>query len=235
MANFFILKLDTIGPASPTLSLGGTYTANPLITATVGTSDGDTAGYEILFWGDIDAAWAKSNGLLPSGSSATSVTDTNAQWVSYATSKQLKLSAGDSQKTVYMKLRDKVYNQSSQVSATISLDSTLPIVEIVNGAADVDTVSSNTEKNTANFSFYSNEPFVEFKVCVVTSDSATQSQGTVIGTANGSVNTSGTGSYNANTNYTVTLKGADIKAISSPDGDKFIKVFVKDASGQWSA
>jgi hypothetical protein len=238
---YFTLILDTIGPASPTIDLGGTFTANPLVTATIGTTDTPTTGYEMKFWGNIDPAWAKSNGILPAGSGDTEVTEANALWVAFATTKQLRLNAGDGMKTVNMKLRDDVYNESSQVSDSISLDATLPTVTIVNGKADVDKVSANTAKNTANFSFYSTEDFVEFKVCFVTTSGATHDQGTVIGTAGGSSNTSGTaGNYKASTNYSVVLKGADIQAISSTQNGshgapKGIKVFVKDASGQWSA
>lgn len=233
---YFTLILDTIGPASPTIDIGGTFTANPLVTATIGTTDTPTTGYEMKFWGNIDAVWAKANGILPSGSSDSTVTESNALWIAFATTKQLNLSAGDGMKTINMKLRDAVYNESAQVSDSITLDATLPTVTIVNGNADVDTVSANTAKDTANFSFYSSEAFVEYKVCFVTTSGATNDQGTVIGTVNGSTGTSGTaGNYLASTNYSVVLKGADIQAISSSQGAKGIKVFVKDSSGQWSA
>lgn len=232
---YFTLRLDTVGPASPTIDIGGTYTANQLITASIGTGDSVTTGYGMKFWGDIDPAWAKSNGILPAGSASTSVTEAEALWLSYATSRQLQLSAGDGLKNVYMKLRDSVHNQSSQVSDSITLDATLPTVTIVNGKADVDELAVNTDRNTANFSFYSSEDFVEFKVCYVGGSGATQDQGITVGTAGGSLNTSGTGTYTANTNYNVTLKGEDIQTANSGDGTKGIKVFVKDSSGQWSA
>jgi hypothetical protein len=232
---YFTLRLDTVGPASPTIDIGGTYTANRLITANIGTGDATTTGYGMKFWGDIDPEWAKANGILPAGSSATSVSEVEALWLSYATSRQLQLSTGDGLKNVFMQLRDSVHNQSSQVSDSITLDATLPTVTIVNGKADVDELAVTTDRNTANFSFYSSEDFVEFRVCYVASGGATQDQGIAIGTAGGSLNTAGTGTYTANTNYNVTLKGADIQTANSGDGNKGIKVFVRDSSGQWSA
>lgn len=236
MANYFTLILDTTGPASPTLDLGGTITANQLITVTVGTGDGVTTGYEMKFWGDIDLTWAKANGVLPSGSGATSITEANALWIGYATSKQLKLSSGDGAKAIKMKLRDMVHNESAEVSKNISFDGTLPTVDITGGKADVDAVATNTDRVTAIFNFTSSEAFSEYKVCLVSSASITQDQASTIGTLNGSINTSGSaGNYLANTQYSVTLKGLDLKALSSPDGAKIIKVFVKDMSGQWSA
>ena len=52
---------------------------------------------------------------------------------------------------------------------------------------------------------------------------------------NGSLNTFGTaGGYAANTPIEVTLKGEDLEAASTGDGDKVIKVFVKDIGKNWS-
>jgi hypothetical protein len=236
MANYFTLTLDTTGPASPSLDLGGTTTANQLINTTIGTGDGTTTGYEMKFWGDIDIAWAKSNGIVPAGFAGASIAETDALWIGYATSKQLKLSSGDASKAINMKLRDDVHNESALVTKNITLDTTIPTVTITGGKADRDRIATNTDISTAIFSFTSSEDFSQYKVCYVTSGGIDQASATIIGTANGSIGTTGNaGNYKANTQYNVTLKGLDIKAISSPDGDKFIKVFVQDMSGQWSA
>lgn len=236
MANYFTLTLDTTGPASPTLDLGGTTTANQLINATIGTGDSVTTGYEMKFWGDIDVTWAKANGIVPAGFGGTSIAETDALWIGYATTKQLKLSASDASKAINMKLRDDVHNESALVTKNITLDTTIPTVTITGGQADRTKISTNTDINTAIFSFTSSENFQQYKVCYVTSGAIDQASATTIGTANGSLNVTGNaGNYVAGTQYNVTLKGLDIKAISSPDGDKFIKVFVQDMSGQWSA
>ena len=77
--------------------------------------------------------------------------------------------------------------------------------------------------------------FEEYKVCVVPQNNSTQDAGTVIGTTNGSINTSGSdGDYPASENIQVTINGADLEAASSGDGVKIVKVFVKNAAGTWS-
>jgi hypothetical protein len=64
--SYFTLTYDNTGPASPTVSLnsGATYATNVLITATIGTSDGTTTGYQMKIWGDLDISWAIANGVL---------------------------------------------------------------------------------------------------------------------------------------------------------------------------
>ncbi len=44
-----------------------------------------------------------------------------------------------------------------------------------------------------------------------------------------------TGGYPASTNRTASVKGADLEAASAGDGNKIIKVFVQESSGNWSA
>ena len=73
-----------------------------------------------------------------------------------------------------------------------------------------------------------------YKVCVVANSSDTQSLGTTIPTTNGSTNTSGSGTFAANTDITVTIKGADLELASGGDGTKIVKVFVKDSEDDWS-
>ncbi|MFP3491037.1 hypothetical protein R0K20_25995, partial [Staphylococcus sp. SIMBA_130] len=72
------------------------------------------------------------------------------------------------------------------------------------------------------------------KVKVVTSQGATHDTGTQIGTANGSTNMSGTGTWANGAVVDATITGADLEAASAGDGSKTIKVFVKDDAGNWS-
>jgi hypothetical protein len=58
--------------------------------------------------------------------------------------------------------------------------------------------------------------------------------GTVIGNTNGSTGVSG-GALNAATVQPVVLDARDLQAASAGDGTKVVKVFVRDASGSWSA
>ena len=231
MANYFSLTLDTTGPSNPSIRLNSNaqFATNELVTATIGTGDSVTSGYQMKIWGDIDVSWAKSNGLV--GSSATTVSEATASWISYATSKQLKLSSGDGSKTVNLQLRDDVYNVSALASDSINLDTSRPIVTIT--GPDVSKISKQDGKNVAAFSFTVDSAFVEYKVKVTTSG-ADHSTGTQIGSANGSTNMSATGSFAKGSVINSTINGADLEAASAGDGTKVIKVVVRDEAGNWS-
>jgi hypothetical protein len=235
MASFFTLTLDTTAPASPTLALesNNQYATALLVTATIGTGDGATAGYQMKLWGDIDLAWAKTNGVV--GGAATTVLEADALWITYATSKQLQLSATDGTKTVYLKIRDDVYNVSAQASDAIILDTTRPIVNIT--GPDVAKVSKQAGKDISSFTFTVDTIFVEYKVKVVSSSGSAENTGTTIAATNGSTNMSGVnaGGYAASTAISCTIDGADLEIASSGDAAKIIKVFAKDQAGNWSA
>lgn len=232
MANYFNLTLDTLAPSNPKIVLAGgaPFATADLINATISTSDSSTSGYQMAIWGDIDLAWAKTNNLI--NSSAQKVDEASAQFNTFTSTKQLKLSAGDGVKTVYVKLRDDVHNVSAQASSKITLDTKKTIVTVT--AADVSKISKNSGKDTASFSFSSNEAFVQYKVCVVSAIGAAESAGKVIPVTAGSTNMQGTGNFNATTPIQCSIKGADLETASSGDGAKIIKVFVKDKSGMWS-
>jgi hypothetical protein len=225
MANFFYLELDTTNPANPSISIdgGATFATAQLVDLSIGTTDSDTTGYQMLIWGDVDTSFDTNI----RGTEGTST------WITYNNSKQVKLSAGDGQKTVYVKIRDDVHNASSQVSDSITLDMSKPTVSVTN--PDVSKISKQPTKNTASFTFTVDKQFVEYKVKVVSSTGAGESTGTTIGTANGSTNTSGTGTFASGTPISVQINGSDLELASSGDGQKIIKVFAKDQTGKWSA
>lgn len=225
MANYFNLTLDTTGVSSPTISLdgGATYTSQQLINATIGCGDGDTTGYQMKIWGNVDTSY---NANIQD-------TEVASAWITYNTSQQIKLSSGDGLKTIYLKIRDDVYNESAQASDSINLDTTLPVVTIA--GPDVQKISEQSGKNICAFSFQSNEIFSEYKVKVVAASGNAHDTGVQIGTTNGSTNMSGSdGNYPANTPINCQINGSDLKAASPSDGLKVIKVFVKDLSGSWS-
>lgn len=225
MANYFNLTLDTLGPQSPSISLegGATYATQQLITATIGTSDTPTTNYQMKLWGDVDN----------SNDANVQTTEGASSWVTYATSKQVKLSATDGSKTVYCKIRDDVYNESSQASDAITLNTTVPVVTIT--GPDVSKISKITGKTTSSFTFVSDVAFEEYKVKVVPSSSSIQSAGTTIGTAAGSTNMAGSaGGYPSGTPISCAIKGTDLETASAGDGDKVIKVFVRNAASLWS-
>lgn len=225
MANNFTLTLDTTGPASPSIVLegGAQYATQQLITATIGTADGNTSGYQMKIWGSVDTAY----------DAAVQSTEGASQWITYATSKQVKLSAGDGAKTLYVRIRDDVLNESGQANDSITLDTTRPVPNIT--GPDVSKVSKMAAKDTCSFSFASDQDFVEYKVKVVASGGAAHDTGVQIPTTNGSTNMSGVGAWTTASVIECTIKGADLEAASAGDGAKIIKVFVKDPAGNWSA
>lgn len=218
MASYFNLTLDTTAPGGVTLSIndGALYATSTAVTLTIATSDGVTTGYQMKVWG-ID-------GVTDEGS---------ASWENFSTSKSVNLTSGDGLKTVYIKVRDDVGNESAQVSDTITLNTTVPVVTIT--GPDKSKISKVTGFNTSIINFTSDVEFEEYKVCVVPQNNSTQDAGTVIGTTNGSINTSGSdGDFPASENIQVTINGADLEAASSGDGVKIVKVFVRNAAGTWS-
>lgn len=224
MPNYFDLVLDTTAPASPLISIeaGATYATAQLVNVAISTSDTPTTGYQMKLWGDVDAAYDANVQPLEASSA----------WITYDTSKQVKLSAVDGSKTVYMKIRDDVYNVSAQASDSILLDITLPIVTVA--GIDVTRISKQSGKDTATFTFRSDSAFTQYKVKVVEATGTGNTTGVLIPTTNGSTNTSGTGTYPADTPITCTLNGTDLEVASSGDGTKIIKVFVQETSGNWS-
>lgn len=218
MASYFNLTLDTTAPSGLTLAIndGALYATSTAVTLTISVTDAQTTGYQMKIWG-ID-------GVADEGS---------ASWENYATSKSVNLTAGDGLKTVYIKVRDDVGNESAQVSDTITLNTSVPVVTIT--GPDKSKISKVSGFNQAIINFTADVEFEEYKVCVVPQSNSTQEAGTVIGTTNGSINTSGNaGSYPASENIQVTITGADLEAASSGDGVKIVKVFVKNAAGTWS-
>lgn len=218
MASYFQLILDTLAPSGLTLSInsGADYTTSAAVNLTIGVSDGATTGYQMKIWG-IDGV----------------ATEGVATWETYATSKAVTLTSGDGLKTVSIKVRDDVGNESSIVTDTITLNTTAPTVTISSGP-DYSKISKVTGFNISAFSFTSDVEFTEYKVKVVPMNSSLQDAGTTIGTAGGSTNMTGTGTFAAATPINCTIYGVDLETASAGDGVKIVKVFVKNAAGLWN-
>ena len=217
MASYFNLTLDTLAPSgvSITINEGAQYTTTAEVQLTIGCSDGNTTGYQMKIWGISGAT-----------------TESAASWETFSASKVVTLPGSDGLKTVYVKVRDDVYNESSAASDSITLNTAVPAVTIT--GPDVTRISKVSPKNVAAFSFVADCDFVEYKVKVVPSISSLESAGTTIATKNGSTNMSATGSFSASTSISCTINGADLETASSGDGSKIIKVFVKNSAGTWS-
>ena len=224
MANFFNLILDTTSPSNVNILINGgsIYASEQLVTAAISTTDTPTTGYQMKIWGDVDNTH-DTNVQTTEGASS---------WITYATSKQIKLSNGDNNKTLYCKIRDDVLNPSGEASDSILLDMTAPVVNIA--GADVSRISKQSGKNVASFSFQVDTNFVEYKVKVVSATGAAHDTGVLIPTTNGSINMSGVGTYAMNSPINCSINGADLELASAGDGTKIIKVFVREASNNWS-
>lgn len=221
MASFFNLTLDTTAPSGLTLSInnGAMYAGSTAVTLIIGLSDEVTTGYQMKIWG--------IEGVTSEG---------DASWETFAKSKSVNLITGDGLKTIYIKVRDDVGNETATVTDTITLDTTVPAVTVT--GPDKSKISKVTNFNKSIFSFISDVEFVEYKVCVVPATLSTQEAGTLIPTTGGSSNTSGSKeegeTFPATTAINVTIVGADLETASSGDGVKIVKVFVKTAAGLWS-
>lgn len=225
MANYFLLTLDTISPSSANVIInsGSAYATSDLVTLAISTTDNPTTGYTMKVWGNVDSAY---NVNIQSTEGAST-------WIAYQTSLQVKLASGDGSKTVFLKIRDDVYNESAQVSDTIILDTSVPVGSIE--GIDRNKISKVSGRNVASFGFTVDSIFEEYKIKVVSAINGQHDTGVQILTTNGSVNMSGNaGNYPASTVINCQITGADLEVASAGNGQKIVKLFVKDQSGNWS-
>ncbi len=110
MAAFFTLTLDTTAPSGGSISLIS-LTGTRSVTATLYALD----AAQMKLYGDI-------------GAESTATAEADAVWEAYAGSKVVQLTAGDGAKTVKVKFRDSVGNETAEYSATTTLDTTAPVV-----------------------------------------------------------------------------------------------------------
>ena len=218
MASYFNLTLDTTAPSGLTLSIndGALYATSTAVKLTIGLSDEVTTGYQMKIWG-IDGVDEEAS----------------ASWETFAKTKSVNLTSGDGLKTVHIKVRDDVGNETEEVSDDITLNTAVPVVTIT--GPDKTKISKVEGFNKSKITFTCDVDFAEYKVCVVPQTSSTQDAGTVIPTTAGSINTSGSdGSYPKTTPIEVTITGTDLETASSGDSVKIVEVFVKTAAGIWS-
>lgn len=227
MASSFNVVLDTTAPAGAALALNGnaSYTSSRDITAALSTTDSPTTGYQILIWGDVDPAFNASI-QATQGASA---------WItpaSFPANQAVRLATGDGVKTINVRIRDDVWNETATLTKTITLDTAVPVVSIVTGP-DATKISTVAGKRVVNFSFQADRAVTAWEVAVVANSGSVRGSGTVVGTTNGSTGTTG-GALAATTPQAVALDGRDISAASAGDGTKVVKVFTQTAAGTWS-
>lgn len=233
MANYVNIILDTIGPSGVSVLINGdadkiTSTA---ATLTISCTDTDLTGYQMKIWG-----------------TAAAPTESDAVWETFQDTKNVTLPAGDGLKTVYVKVRDDVWNESATASDTITLYEKLP--SLIGLTVNKSKISLIEGQNTTSGSFCVDENIDAIKIMIVQSsnDSYDVATNISIPVTNGSKIETDDGNLPcidgvlSAEQYVDSVKGLsfvihakDINSVSPGDGVKIIKVFVRSAaSGNWS-
>lgn len=215
MASYFNLTLDTLAPSITafTINSGAAVTTSRNVTLQITAPEAAS----MKIWG-IDGV----------------ASEAAASWETFASTKSVTLTSGDGTKTVYIKVRDSVYNESAASSDTITLSTAIPTITIT--GPDVSVISEQSGKNVATFSFSSSMALKAWTVRLVPSNASAHDAGTQIPTTGGSTNMSGT-TLAANTSKECKIYGADLSsAAGGTDGTYIIKVFGQaSANDLWSA
>ena len=128
MASYFNLTLDTLAPSITLFQInsGASVTTSQNVTLTITAADATS----MKIWG--------INGVA---------NEAAASWETFAGTKAVTLTAGDGTKTVYVKVRDSVYNESAASSDTITLSTAIPTITIT--GPDVSVISEQDGKDMA--------------------------------------------------------------------------------------
>lgn len=225
--SYFHLELDTRPPATPTLLINGGAAFATVRDVQVALSSADYAGGsadvdDMLIWGDVD----------PAADPFVQPDEGDSQWLNFTPDYVVRLSPGDGRKRIYARLRDDVCNVTPVFTDFIDLSEGGPSVEIVT-PVDRGRISKTAPCDLATFAWEASLAFDRFEVRVVPSIGSPWGAGTIIPTTSGSLNTSGTGSFLAETPIITQIRGADLEAASPGDTSKVVKVFVR-SGGVWS-
>lgn len=234
MANYIYITLDTAAPGGVAAEAkGGGDTASRIIPISISCSDQDKTGYEMKIWGTAEA-----------------INEEDANWEPFSETKTVTLADGDGLKTIYVKVRDDVYNESPEASCTVTLFTNVPSVSV---SASLSKISKIPGKDTTVITCVPDDDVTAFKMVAADSADALYNDKSNISicTAGGSffktddfpeITASGSLEYHgeetvcaAGNSIIFTLKAEDIENASPGDGAKLLKVFVKSAhSGKWS-
>ena len=232
MANYVNIILDTIGPSGVSVLINGDAdkAITTAVTLTIGCSDTDLTGYQMKIWGTADA---------PS--------EADAAWETYQSEKNVTLPTGDGLKTVYVKVRDDVWNESAEASDTITLYEKLP--SIIGLSVNKSKLSLVDGQCMTQGSFGIDENIDAVRVMLVenVNDSYDTVTNVSIPVTNGSVITNENGDAISGSVLEAEsiidsiqlvyfdISAADINAVAPGDGVKIVKVFVRSAgTGSWS-
>lgn len=215
MASYFNLTLDTLAPSITAFSINSGAAVTTSRNVTLSITAPEAASMKI--WG-IDGV----------------ASEAAASWETFASTKSVTLTSGDGTKTVYIKVRDSVYNESAASNDTITLSTAIPTITIT--GPDVSVISEQSGKNISTFSFTSSMALKAWKVKLVPANNSAHDAGTQIPSTGGSTNMTGT-TKAANTPVECKIYGADLSsAAGGADGTYIIKVFGQAAANDlWSA
>lgn len=187
------------------------------------------------------------------GDITSAATEQEAEWVPYSVVEpatyliaSLALTTGDGLKTIKFKIKDEAGNISAETSATVTLDTTAPEINIA--GQDYNIISNKhlprksgiteiagTFSDMMSFNFSCGSILAEWKVCV-NAPNQTASAAVAIGTSGGSINMTGT-NLAANTTVNCVIMEADFAAhpvVNDTDGLYEFIVYGKDEAGNWS-
>ena len=233
MANYINIILDTIGPSGVSVKINGDAdkAITTAVTLAIACADTDLTGYQMKIWGTADVP-----------------TETDAIWETYQTTKNVTLSSGDGLKTVYVKVRDDVWNESATASDTITLYEKVP--SIVSFSVNSSRISLVNGKNIISGAFYSDENVDAVKLMIVDNVNARhdspsniaipKNAGSELYDDNNDATESEAvleleGRVNKEIGFNYTIHASDIVAVAPGDGVKILKAFVRSAeTGNWS-
>jgi len=111
MSSTVTITLDTAAPGGVAIVLAAGVPIVSIfdVVAAISTTDTDSTGYQMKLYGDVDDAHAPAE---------YRTLEADAPWISFAASKNIRLTAGDGVKTVRVKLRDDVFNPSGEATSS---------------------------------------------------------------------------------------------------------------------
>jgi hypothetical protein len=230
-ASSFNVVLDTTAPggAAHIINGGAAVSTSFDVTSRLTTTDTPKTGYQIKIWGDVDTAFNAS--IQATEGASVWFTPT---WTGDNADQAVRLAAGEGLKTLNAKIRDDVWNETTTLVDTITVDTTVPVITILSGP-DATKISKVSGKRVVTFTWEPDVAIDLYEVAVVANSGAARGTGTVIATTNGSTNVSGA-AVAALADITTTIDGRDLEVASAGDGTKVVKVFGREAAtGLWSA
>lgn len=230
MASFLNLFLDLTIPAGVTLSAPAS-SGSLNVSVTGNCTDGDTTGYTMKFWG-----------VGVSANAVAGTTEATAPALPYDNLAHSVTFAAEGSKTLYFAVYDPVLNKSNEATAAINIVTSLPTITIDQvaggyapnlGANDAGRFSIQPTKRSLTFRFSPNLDIAEWKILRVQTTGALHNDAgnQIITTTNGST-VGAVESVLAGTFKNITIDMRDMP--NQVSEAKIIKVFGKNAAGNWS-